>query len=72
MKLSHITLGILLAGATTVSAQQVKNTVKTDSLKNKHKIKPLMKANIKQKDSARTSGENEKTKRRYCGPCGMG
>jgi hypothetical protein len=72
MKLSHITLGLLLMSAAAGKAQVQKNVSKNDSLKNKHKIKPLTKANIQQKDTAVLRSSRETSKRRYCGPCGMG
>lgn len=74
MKLSHITLGVLLVSAAIGKAQDNKAKVKGDTLKNKHKIKPLTKARVSEKDSAsiHIRGTREEVKPWRCGPCGMG
>ncbi|MCE3228657.1 MAG: hypothetical protein K0S32_3208 [Bacteroidetes bacterium] len=74
MKLSHITLGVLLVSATAGKAQDDKSKTKGDTLKNKHKIKPLTKARTTEKDSSTIIIRNspEEGKKWTCGPCGMG
>ena len=79
MKLSHLTIGILLLGVSIVKAQNpkpfvakqdstkaIKKSKQDKSLDNKAKIK------LSKKDSLKTKRHKREIGPDYCPPCGMG
>jgi hypothetical protein len=72
MKLSHVTLSLLILGASAGMAQEGRKRQATDKTKpdknrhattTKHKVKP---------DSTKTTPKPDKISKDYCPPCGMG
>jgi hypothetical protein len=74
MKLSHLTLGFLILGATVVKAQPGgrPNLVIQDSTKTTKKNVRKTKKKLNEKDSLKGAKSRKNTDPDYCPPCGMG
>ncbi len=74
MKLSHITLGILILGVSVMNAQQKPriNAAKQDSTKTVKKIPIKPKTKLSKKDSLKNARLKREIGPDYCPPCGMG
>ena len=72
MKLSHITLGILILGASVMKGQEKPRPVKQDSIKTVKKTVGKPKPKLSKRDSLKTTKQKREIGPDYCPPCGMG